>query len=281
MPPNTPPRPGREAAPDDAAPPGHGVRPSPRGATRPSPQGATKPLPQGAAQPPLHGSVRAPRRARRMPQAQAAAFLQALAAANPLPETELAYRDPYTLLVAVVLSAQATDLAVNRCTPGLFAAAPDPAAMVALGVAGVADHIRRIGLWQGKACNVVALSRLLLERHGGMVPEGREALEALPGVGRKTANVVLNIAFGASTMAVDTHIFRLGNRTGLAPGATPRVVEDGLVARCPPGLLRDAHHWLILHGRYVCRARLPECWRCVARESCNYRDKVTSPVVLD
>ena len=229
------------------------------------------------AKPPLHGSARVPRRARRMPRTQAAGFLQALADANPLPETELIYQDPFTLLVSVVLSAQATDAAVNRCTPALFAAAPDPAAMVALGEAGVGAHIRRIGLWQGKARNVVALSRLLLERHGGAVPAEREALEALPGVGRKTANVVLNIAFGAATMAVDTHIFRVGNRTGLAPGATPRAVEDGLVARCPAGLLRDAHHWLILHGRYVCKARRPECWRCVARAFCNYRDKVPEP----
>jgi endonuclease III len=212
-----------------------------------------------------------------MPQAQVVAFLQALAAATPLPETELRYRDPYSLLVAVVLSAQTTDAAVNRCTPGLFAAAPDPASMVALGEAGVAAHIRSIGLWQGKARNVVALSRLLLERHGGAVPDEREALEALPGVGRKTSNVVLNVAFGAATMAVDTHIFRLGNRTGLAPGATPRAVEDALVARCPPGLLRDAHHWLILHGRYVCKARRPECWRCVARAFCNYGDKMAAP----
>lgn len=242
------------------------------------PAGAT-PAAARTARPPPHGSVRAPRRAEPMPPAQAAAFLRALAAATPLPETELLYRNPYSLLVAVVLSAQTTDAAVNRCTPGLFAAAPAPAAMVELGEAGVAAHIRRIGLWQGKARNVVALSRLLLERHGGQVPEQREALEALPGVGRKTANVVLNVAFGASTMAVDTHIFRLGNRTGLAPGATPRAVEDGLVARCPPALLRDAHHWLILHGRYVCRARLPECWRCVAAEFCDYSDKVAAPMM--
>jgi endonuclease III len=225
----------------------------------------------------LHGTARQPRRARRMPAAQAAAFIRALAEANPLPRTELDYHDPFTLLVAVVLSAQTTDAAVNRCTPGLFAAAPDPAAMVALGEAGVAGHIRRIGLWQAKARNVVALSRLLLERHGGQVPGEREALEALPGVGRKTANVVLNVAFGQDTMAVDTHIFRIGNRTGLAPGSTPRQVEDALVKRCPAALLRDAHHLLILHGRYVCKARAPECWRCVAAAWCNYADKVAGP----
>ncbi len=149
--------------------------------------------------------------------------------------------------------------------------------MAALGVEGVAAHIRRIGLWQAKARNVVALSRILVEQHGGEVPGDRAALEALPGVGRKTANVVLNVAFGESTMAVDTHIFRLGNRTGLAPGSTPREVEDALVKRCPPEMLRDAHHWLILHGRYVCKARLPECWRCPAAEYCNYPDKVPQP----
>jgi endonuclease-3 len=208
---------------------------------------------------------------------QAVAFLQALAVANPAPETELLYDTPFTLLVAVVLSAQTTDAAVNKCTPALFAAAPSPAAMAALGAEGIAPFIRRIGLWQGKARNVAALAALLVERHGGQVPNDRAALEALPGVGRKTANVVLNVAFGESTMAVDTHIFRLGNRTGLAPGKTPREVEDGLVRRCPPALLRDAHHWLILHGRYVCKARAPECWRCVAAAHCNYRDKVVAP----
>jgi endonuclease-3 len=204
-------------------------------------------------------------------------FLEALRRANPNPRSELAYADPFTLLVAVVLSAQATDASVNKATRGLFAAAPGPAAMVALGVEGVAAHIRTIGLWQGKARNVVELSRLLLERHGGAVPRDREALEALPGVGRKTANVVLNVAFGEATMAVDTHVFRLGNRTGIAPGKTPRAVEDALMARVPAGLLRDAHHWLILHGRYVCKARSPECWRCGAAEWCQYQDKVSAP----
>jgi len=228
---------------------------------------------------PLHGSAEAPRRARLMPRDQAEAFLRALATANPEPETELQYRDPFTLLVAVALSAQTTDAAVNKATATLFAEAATPAAMVALGEEGIGRHIRRIGLWQGKARNVAALSRLLIERHGGEVPADRAALEALPGVGRKTANVVLNVAFGAETMAVDTHIFRLGNRTGLAPGKTPRAVEEMLVKRCPPELLRDAHHWLILHGRYVCKARAPECWRCVARAHCNYRDKVLAPPV--
>ncbi len=204
-------------------------------------------------------------------------FLEALALANPDPETELAFTDAYTLLVSVVLSAQATDASVNRATVGLFAAAPDPAAMVALGVEGVGSHIRSIGLWQGKARNVVALSRQLLERHGGVVPSDRAALEALPGVGRKTANVVLNVAFGEATMAVDTHIFRLGNRTGLAPGKTPRAVEDGLVRRVPAPMLRLSHHWLILHGRYCCKARAPECWRCVAAEWCRFPAKPSAP----
>jgi endonuclease-3 len=212
-----------------------------------------------------------------MNAAQAGDFLRALAAANPAPETELLYRDPFTLLVAVVLSAQTTDAAVNKATPALFEAAPDAAAMAALGAEGIGPFIRRIGLWQGKARNVAALARQLVERHGGQVPNDRAALEALPGVGRKTANVVLNVAFGENAMAVDTHIFRLGNRTGLAPGKTPRAVEDGLVRKCPPELLRDAHHWLILHGRYVCKARMPECWRCPAVARCNYRDKVLAP----
>ncbi len=212
-----------------------------------------------------------------MNAAQAGDFLRALAAANPAPETELHFRDPFTLLVAVELSAQTTDAAENKATATLFAAAPTPAAMAALGAEGIAPHIRRIGLWQAKARNVAALARLLLDQHGGQVPADRDALEALPGVGRKTANVVLNVAFGESTMAVDTHIFRLGNRTGLAPGKTTREVEDGLVRKCPPGMLRDAHHWLILHGRYVCKARMPECWRCPAVAWCNFSAKVLAP----
>jgi len=204
-------------------------------------------------------------------------FIEALAAQNPSPETELAYASTFQLLAAVMLSAQTTDAAVNRATSGLFAAAHDAAAMAALGESGIAPFIRSIGLWQAKAKNLAALSRLLLERHGGQVPGTRDELEALPGVGRKTANVVLNVAFGESAMAVDTHIFRLGNRTGLAPGATPRAVEDALVKRLPPARLRDAHHWLILHGRYVCKARTPECWRCVAAQWCRYKDKTTAP----
>ncbi len=212
-----------------------------------------------------------------MTRAQVRGFLEALKKVNPHPRSELVYQDPFTLLVAVVLSAQATDSSVNRATPALFAAAPTPAAMAALGEAGIGPYIRSIGLWQGKARHIAELSRLLVERHAGVVPQDRAALEALPGVGRKTANVVLNVAFGEPTMAVDTHIFRLGNRTGIAPGATPRAVEDALVARIPPDLLRDAHHWLILHGRYVCKARRPECWRCVAAPWCRLTPKATPP----
>ncbi len=204
-------------------------------------------------------------------------FIQALAAANPAPRSELAFRDPFTLLGAVVLSAQATDAAVNQATRTLFAAAPTPATMAALGAERVGEHIKRIGLWQGKARNVVALSRLLIARHGGEVPHDRAALEALPGVGRKTANVVLNVAFGEPTMAVDTHVFRLGNRTGLAPGKTVRAVEEALLARVPRAFLHHAHHWLILHGRHVCKARKPECWRCVGAEWCRYPAKTPAP----
>ena len=204
-------------------------------------------------------------------------FLEALAKANPNPRSELTYIDPYTLLIAVVLSAQATDTSVNRATETLYQEASTPEAMLRLGAEGVAKHIRSIGLWQGKAKNVIELSRQLIERHGGQVPRDRDALEKLPGVGRKTANVVLNVAFGESTMAVDTHIFRLGNRTGIAPSATPRAVEDALVKRIPAELLRDAHHWLILHGRYVCKARQPECWRCVAAQWCKFPDKTPAP----
>ena len=218
-----------------------------------------------------------PRKARILTKAEVRQFLEALAKANPNPRSELDYADPFSLLVAVVLSAQATDVSVNRATATLFRDAHTPEAMVRLGVDGVARHIRTIGLWQGKARNVVALSRQIMERHGGAVPRERAALEALPGVGRKTANVVLNVAFGESTMAVDTHIFRLGNRTGIAPGETPRAVEDALLRRVPAEMLRDAHHWLILHGRYVCKARLPECWRCVAAPWCGYRDKTPAP----
>ncbi len=196
-----------------------------------------------------------------------------LRAANPEPRSELQYRTPFELLVAVVLSAQATDKSVNLATPQLFAAAPAPQAMAALGEARVAELIRAIGLYRTKAKNVVALSKQLVERHGGEVPASREALEALPGVGRKTANVVLNVAFGEPTIAVDTHIFRVANRTGLAPGKTPEAVELKLLQAVPPEFRRHAHHWLILHGRYVCLARKPGCPQCVIRDLCAFRGK--------
>ena len=200
-------------------------------------------------------------------------FFRRLHDANPNPQTELEYASPYQLLVAVVLSAQATDRSVNIATRKLFAAAPTPEAMVSLGEEGIAEHIKTIGLFRNKAKNTLALSRLLLERHGGEVPAHREALEALPGVGRKTANVVLNTVFRQPVMAVDTHIFRLANRTGLAAGKDVRAVEDGLLKRVPAQFLLDAHHWLILHGRYVCKARKPDCPQCVIRDLCRYPDK--------
>jgi endonuclease-3 len=194
-----------------------------------------------------------------------------LKAANPHPRTELEYSTPFELLVAVILSAQATDRSVNLATRRLFPVARTPAAIAALGVEGLTPYIRTIGLYQNKAKNVVATARLLLERHSGEVPDDRAALEALPGVGRKTANVVLNTAFGHPTMAVDTHIFRVANRTGIAPGKTPRAVEDLLVKRVPPAYLQDAHHWLILHGRYVCKARAPDCAHCAIADLCAFR----------
>jgi endonuclease-3 len=193
--------------------------------------------------------------------------------ANPHPTTELEYATPFQLLVAVVLSAQATDKGVNIATRKLFAVAPTPEAMADLGEDGIAEHIKTLGLFRNKAKNTAALSRLLLERHGGEVPKDREALEALPGVGRKTANVVLNTVFGEPTMAVDTHIFRLANRTGLAPGKDVLEVEKRLLRRIPKDYLRDAHHWLILHGRYVCVARKPKCDECIVRDLCLYKGK--------
>lgn len=200
-------------------------------------------------------------------------FFRRLHAANPEPKTELEYASPYQLLVAVVLSAQATDRSVNLATRKLFALAPDPAAMVALGEAGISDCIRTIGLFRNKAKNTLALSRLLLERHAGEVPHDRVALEALPGVGRKTANVVLNTVFREPAMAVDTHIFRLANRTGLAPGKDVVEVEQALLRRVPKDYLLDAHHWLILHGRYTCTARKPRCTDCCVRDLCQFKDK--------
>jgi endonuclease-3 len=206
-------------------------------------------------------------------EAEVREFYRRLAAERPEPRTELGYANPFTLLVAVVLSAQATDVGVNKATPALFAAADTPEKMLALGEEGVAGFIRTIGLYRTKAKNLIALSRILVERHDGQVPRERAALEALPGVGRKTANIVLNEVFGEPTIAVDTHIFRLANRTGLAPGKTPRAVEEGLLAVTPPEYRRHAHHWLLLHARYVCTARVPRCARCVVAELCRYGAK--------
>jgi endonuclease-3 len=213
----------------------------------------------------------------KMNAARRVALFERLKAANPAPATELLYATPFQLLVAVILSAQATDKSVNLATPRLFADAPTPQAMLALGEEKLADYVRHIGLYRAKSKNLIATCRLLLERHGGEVPRERAALEALPGVGRKTANVVLNTAFGEPTIAVDTHIFRLANRTGLAPGKTPLAVELGLLKAVPPAYRKDAHHWLILHGRYVCKARKPECWRCVSADFCAYPDKSAGP----
>ncbi|MGD0191926.1 MAG: endonuclease III [Rhizomicrobium sp.] len=211
--------------------------------------------------------------ARPFTKKEAGEFFSRLHAQCPDPKTELAYLNPYTLLVAVVLSAQATDKGVNKATENLFRVADSPAKMVALGEKGLVEYIKTIGLYRNKAKNVIALSETLVADHGGRVPKDRDALEALPGVGRKTANVVLNVAFGEPTIAVDTHIFRVANRTGLAPGKTPREVEDGLLKIVPQKYLLHAHHWLILHGRYVCVARTPKCPACVERDLCRFKDK--------
>jgi endonuclease III len=200
-------------------------------------------------------------------------FYQRLRDANPAPTTELHYATPFQLLIAVILSAQATDVGVNKATARLFPVAPTPEAMLALGEEALTEYVKTIGLFRTKAKNVIATCRMLVERHGGQVPEDRASLEALPGVGRKTANVVLNTAFGQPTIAVDTHIFRLGNRTGLAPGKTVDEVEKKLLRVTPAEFKKDAHHWLILHGRYVCKARKPESSRCVVIDLCAYRGK--------
>ena len=208
-----------------------------------------------------------------MTKAEIDGFFRTLADRMPAPETELVYSNPFTLLVAVVLSAQATDVGVNKATKSLFALADSAAKMAALGEAAIREHVKTIGLFNTKAKNVLKLSEILVAQHGGEVPRDRDALEALPGVGRKTANVVLNVAFGEPTIAVDTHLFRLGNRTGMAPGKTPRAVEDGLMKRVPRHWLLHAHHWLILHGRYTCKARKPECPTCPVGQFCRYPAK--------
>ena len=204
-------------------------------------------------------------------------FFATLKAANPLPVTELEYSSVFELLAAVLLSAQATDVGVNKATRRLFSVAHTPQQLLALGQDGLEAHIKTIGLFRSKARHLLQTCQILVERHGGEVPRTREALEALPGVGRKTANVVLNVAFGEPTMAVDTHLFRLGNRTGLALGKTPLAVELKLLKRVPKAYLVDAHHWLILHGRYICQARTPQCWQCAVSDCCDYKTKTPGP----
>ena len=204
-------------------------------------------------------------------------FYRRLAEANPAPETELAYHNDYQLLIAVVLSAQSTDVGVNKATKKLFKEVETPAQMVELGLDALKSHIKTIGLFNGKAKNVIALSEILVRDHDGAVPADRDILESLPGVGRKTANVVMNTAFGAETFAVDTHIFRVGNRTGLAPGKTVLVVEKALDKKTPKPFRIGAHHWLILHGRYICKARKPECWRCGVADLCRFKPKTAAP----
>ncbi|QET02239.1 MULTISPECIES: endonuclease III [Cupriavidus] len=205
------------------------------------------------------------------------AIFETLREINPAPVTELEYSSPFELLIAVLLSAQATDVGVNKATRKLFPVAHSPQQMLALGEAGLIDYIKTIGLYKTKAKHVIETCRILVERHGGKVPPDREALEALPGVGRKTANVVLNTAFGQPTIAVDTHIFRVSNRTGIAPGKNVDAVEQKLLKVVPAEFLHDAHHWLILHGRYVCKARKPECWHCAIEPLCEFREKTEAP----
>ena len=217
-------------------------------------------------------------KARRLKPPEIAEIFRRFHDIEPEPKGELESVNDFTFLVAVVLSAQATDVGVNRATSALFKAVDTPQKMLALGEEGLREYIKSIGLYRAKAKNVIALSKILVEEHGAKVPGERESLEALPGVGRKTANVVLNNIFGESTVAVDTHLFRLGNRTGLAPGKSPHEVEKNLLKVIPKQYLRHAHHWLILHGRYICKARRPECWRCHIADLCQFREKTPAPV---
>ncbi|WP_019448576.1 endonuclease III [Cupriavidus sp. BIS7] len=212
-----------------------------------------------------------------MNSAKCRAIFETLREVNPTPTTELEYSSPFELLIAVLLSAQATDVGVNKATRLLFPVAHTPEQILRLGEAGLIEYIKTIGLYKTKAKHVMETCRILVERHGGKVPPVREALEALPGVGRKTANVVLNVAFGHPTIAVDTHIFRVSNRTGLAPGKNPDAVEQKLLKVVPKEFLHDAHHWLILHGRYVCKARKPECWHCAIEPLCEFKEKTPAP----
>ena len=234
----------------------------------------------GSKSPPRKGSGTSKRKPPSRPkftQGAAAEIFARFAAVEPEPKGELEHVDAYTLLVAVVLSAQATDAGVNKATRTLFAAADTPERMVALGEDAVRDHIKTIGLFRNKAKNVIALSQHLIDRHGGVVPDDLAALEALPGVGRKTANVVLNMAFGRATMAVDTHVFRVSNRIGLSSGKTPEAVEADVMPLVPVEYGLHAHHWLILHGRYLCKARKPECWRCLIADLCRFKEKTPKP----
>lgn len=218
----------------------------------------------------------APRRSATLSRTEVVELFSRLRELNPKPTTELEYRTPFELLVAVTLSAQATDVGVNKATRRLFPVANTPAAILALGEDGLKKYIATIGLFNAKAKNVIATCRILIDEHGGDVPRSRDALEALPGVGRKTANVVMNTAFGEPTIAVDTHIFRVSNRTGLAPGKDVRAVEDRLLKVVPAEFMQDAHHWLILHGRYVCKARKPDCPQCVIRDLCRFKEKTVA-----
>ena len=227
-----------------------------------------------------HPMAKAAKPRSKFTRAKAAELFAALAADGPDPRTELDFVNPFTLVVAVALSAQATDVGVNKATKKLFAVADTPGKMLALGEAGVAGYIKTIGLWRNKAKNVIALSQKIIDDFGGEVPRTRDELVTLPGVGRKTANVVLNEAFGEPTIAVDTHIFRVSNRTGLAPGKTPDHVEAGLERITPPDFKKGAHHWLILHGRYVCKARTPECWQCAISHLCAFKPKTPDPQAL-
>ena len=245
-----------------------------RRASTAAPTGKAKAGPKpSAGATPASSRAAATRRTRQMDPGAIQEMFSRLRELDPHPTTELEYSTPFELLVAVILSAQATDVGVNKATRRLYPLANTPQAILALGEDGLKKHIATIGLFNAKAKNVIATCAILVERHGGEVPRDRAALEALPGVGRKTANVVLNTAFGEPTMAVDTHIFRVANRTGLAPGKDVRAVEDGLLKRVPAEFMQDAHHWLILHGRYVCKARKPDCPHCVIRDLCRFKDK--------
>ncbi|WP_108661928.1 endonuclease III [Acuticoccus kandeliae] len=266
-----------EIAREDGAPEAPAATPAkPARAAKAAPAKASAPAKAGAAKPKAARAAKSGPRSR-YTKAEADAFFQRLADALPEPKTELEYKNPFTLLVAVVLSAQATDVGVNRATRALFEVADTPQKMADLGEGKVRDYIKTIGLFNTKAKNVIALSRTLVDTYGGDVPRDREALQALPGVGRKTANVVLNVAFGEPTIAVDTHIFRIGNRLGLAPGKTPDEVERALEKIVPPRFLHGAHHWLILHGRHVCKARRPLCEACVVYDLCKAPDRRVLP----